>query len=131
MRIGGLLSLCRFGAERLSGFPQPNGIGGSLLSKVAHFSSAGRGFESRRVRLLNAGVREILPMRETAARQSSRESLAKEFFMSLILLIVLVFLCIALLPMWDYNAQWGYVPGGSAGVLIVILTLLLIVGRLG
>jgi hypothetical protein len=51
--------------------------------------------------------------------------------MSLILLIVLMFLFVALLPMWDYNAQWGYVPSGSTGLLIVILTLLLIMGRLG
>lgn len=51
--------------------------------------------------------------------------------MSLILLVVLVFLCVALLPMWDYNARWGYVPSGGAGLLVVILTLLLIAGRLG
>ncbi len=51
--------------------------------------------------------------------------------MSLILLIILFFLFVALLPMWDYNAQWGYVPSGGAGLLVIILTLLLVAGRLG
>ena len=51
--------------------------------------------------------------------------------MTLILLTILVFLFVALLPMWDYNARWGYVPSGGAGLLVAILTLLLISGRLG
>ena len=51
--------------------------------------------------------------------------------MSLILLAVLVFVFVALLPMWDYNSQWGYVPSGGAGLLVVIVMLLLIAGRLG
>jgi hypothetical protein len=51
--------------------------------------------------------------------------------MSLILLAVLVFVFVALLPMWDYNAQWGYVPSGGAGLLVVIVMLLVIAGRLG
>lgn len=51
--------------------------------------------------------------------------------MSLLFLIIVVFLFIALLPMWEYNAQWGYVPSGGAGLLVVVLTLLLISGRLG
>lgn len=51
--------------------------------------------------------------------------------MSLILLVVLVFLFVAMLPMWDHSARWGYVPSGGAGLVVVILTLLLIAGRLG
>jgi len=51
--------------------------------------------------------------------------------MTLILLAVLVFVFVALLPMWDYNSQWGYVPSGGAGLLVVIVMLLLIAGRLG
>jgi len=51
--------------------------------------------------------------------------------MTLILLAVLVFVFVALLPMWDYNAQWGYVPSGGVGLLVAILTLLIIAGRLG
>ena len=51
--------------------------------------------------------------------------------MTLILLAVLVFVFVALLPMWDYNAQWGYVPSGGAGLLVAIVMLLIIAGRLG
>lgn len=42
--------------------------------------------------------------------------------MSLLLLIVLVFAFVDLLPMWDYNAQWGCVPSGGAGVVILVVT---------
>ena len=51
--------------------------------------------------------------------------------MSLFVLMLLVFLLIALLPMWDHSAQWGYVPSGGAGLAVIILMLLLIAGRLG
>lgn len=51
--------------------------------------------------------------------------------MILILLAVLVFVFVALLPIWDYNSQWGYVPSGGTGLLVIIITLLLIAGRLG
>jgi hypothetical protein len=33
--------------------------------------------------------------------------------------------------MWDHSARWGYMPSGGAGLLVVIVTLLLIAGRLG
>ena len=51
--------------------------------------------------------------------------------MILVLLAILVFAFVAFIPIWDYNAQWGYVPSGGAGLIIAILTLLLIAGRLG
>jgi len=51
--------------------------------------------------------------------------------MILIVLAVLVFASVALAPMWDYNSQWGYIPSGGAALLVVIVTLLLIAGRLG
>ena len=51
--------------------------------------------------------------------------------MSLILLAVLVFVFVALLPMWDYNSQWGYVPSGGVGLLVAVVMLLIIAGRLG
>jgi hypothetical protein len=51
--------------------------------------------------------------------------------MSLFVLMILVFLLIALLPMWDHSAQWGYVPSSGAGFAVIVLTLLLISGRLG
>ncbi len=49
----------------------------------------------------------------------------------LLLLAVLVFVFVAMLPMWDYNSQWGYIPSGGTGLLVLIITLLLISGRLG
>ena len=51
--------------------------------------------------------------------------------MTLILLAVLVFVFVALLPMWDYNSRWGYVPSGGVGLLVAVVMLLIIAGRLG
>jgi len=45
-----------------------------------------------------------------------------------VLLLVLVVLLILGLPSWPYSAGWGYYPSGAAGVLVVILLVLLLVG---
>jgi hypothetical protein len=48
---------------------------------------------------------------------------------SFILLIVLVLILIGALPHWSYSANWGYVPSGGAGTILVILLVLVLLGR--
>lgn len=47
-----------------------------------------------------------------------------------ILIIVLVLMLIGALPRWPHSANWGYLPSGSLGILVIILVILLITGRL-
>ena len=50
--------------------------------------------------------------------------------MRLILLIVLIIVLLGALPTWPYSAGWGYYPSGGAGLLLVILVVLLVMGRI-
>ncbi len=47
-----------------------------------------------------------------------------------ILLIVLVLLLIGAIPSWPHSRNWGYLPSGGLGIVVVILLVLLLTGRL-
>jgi hypothetical protein len=47
-----------------------------------------------------------------------------------ILLMVLVLIVIGALPTWPYSSGWGYGPSGIAGVVVLVLIVLLIMGRI-
>ena len=47
-----------------------------------------------------------------------------------ILLIVLILIVIGALPSWPYSGGWGYYPSGIAGLVVVVLIILLLMGRL-
>ena len=47
-----------------------------------------------------------------------------------ILLIVFVLLLIGAVPAWPYSSGWGYGPSGVAGLVVLILVVLLLMGRL-
>jgi Protein of unknown function (DUF3309) len=50
--------------------------------------------------------------------------------MSTILLIVLVLVLVGALPSWPYSRGWGYYPSGVAGVVVLVLLILLLMGRI-
>ena len=47
-----------------------------------------------------------------------------------ILLIILILALIGALPSWPYSRGWGYYPSGIAGVVVLVLIILLLMGRL-
>jgi hypothetical protein len=47
-----------------------------------------------------------------------------------ILLIVLVLVLIGALPTWGYSSGWGYYPSGAAGLLVLVLVVMLLMGRI-
>ncbi len=47
-----------------------------------------------------------------------------------ILLIVLIIVLIGALPSWPYSSGWGYYPSGGAGLIVLILIILLLMGRI-
>jgi hypothetical protein len=46
-----------------------------------------------------------------------------------ILLIILILALLGSLPLWPYAAGWGYGPSGGAGLLLIILIVLIVMGR--
>ncbi len=49
--------------------------------------------------------------------------------MRTILAVLLVILLLGALPTWPYSANWGYYPSGGAGLLLIFLLILLLLGR--
>ena len=47
-----------------------------------------------------------------------------------ILLIILILILLGALPRWPYSREWGYYPSGSAGLIVIILVILLLMGRI-
>lgn len=47
-----------------------------------------------------------------------------------VLLIVLILFLIGAIPTWPHSRNWGYVPSGGIGLVVVILLILVLLGRI-
>ena len=47
-----------------------------------------------------------------------------------ILLIVLLLLLVGAIPAWPHSRSWGYAPGGTVGLIVIILVVMLLLGYL-
>ena len=50
--------------------------------------------------------------------------------MRTILLVILIVFLIGALPTWPYSHAWGFYPVGGAGLLLIILIILILLGTL-
>ena len=50
--------------------------------------------------------------------------------LSTILLIVLILILVGALPTWSHSREWGYFPSGGAGLVVIVLVILLLMGRI-
>jgi len=50
--------------------------------------------------------------------------------MGTILIILLVLVVIGALPTWPHSKNWGYIPSGGLGLVLLILIILLLLGRI-
>ncbi|MCC5857562.1 MAG: DUF3309 domain-containing protein [Ectothiorhodospiraceae bacterium] len=46
-----------------------------------------------------------------------------------ILLIILILVLVGVIPTWPHSRDWGYIPGGIVGVIVLVLLVLLLTGR--
>ena len=46
--------------------------------------------------------------------------------MGLLLIILLILLLVGGLPTWGHSRDWGYVPSGGIGLLLVVLVLVIV-----
>ncbi len=47
-----------------------------------------------------------------------------------VLLVLLVLLVIGALPTWGHSRNWGYMPSGGLGLIVIVLLILVLMGRL-
>ena len=48
--------------------------------------------------------------------------------LSTILLVVLLLLLVGALPAWPHSRNWGYVPSGGLGLVLVIILIVVLMG---
>jgi hypothetical protein len=39
----------------------------------------------------------------------------------IILVVLLALFLVGALPLWPHSAQWGYIPGGTLGAVLVVV----------
>lgn len=47
-----------------------------------------------------------------------------------ILLIILILLMVGALPTWPHSKNWGALPSGTLGLVLIILLILMLMGRI-
>lgn len=47
-----------------------------------------------------------------------------------ILIVLLILMLLGALPTWGHSRNWGYAPSGGAGLLLLVLVVLVLMGRL-
>jgi hypothetical protein len=50
--------------------------------------------------------------------------------LSTILVILLILLLIGALPSWPYSRGWGYYPGGTLGIILIVVLVLALTGHI-
>jgi hypothetical protein len=47
-----------------------------------------------------------------------------------IVIVVLVLMLLGALPRWNHSRQWGYMPSGGLGMVLLIVVVLVLLGRI-
>lgn len=47
-----------------------------------------------------------------------------------ILLVILILMLIGVIPAWPHSRNWGYIPSGGLGLLVIILIILILMGQI-
>lgn len=47
-----------------------------------------------------------------------------------ILLVILILMLLGAMPTWNHSRNWGYMPSGGLGLIVVILLILVLMGRI-
>ena len=68
-------------------------------------------------------------MGEPAAPPVQRRNQRNPMALSTILLLVVLLLLVGALPSWPYSRNWGYMPSGGLGLVLVIIIALVLMNR--
>ncbi len=53
----------------------------------------------------------------------------RDMSLTTILVIILVLALLGVLPTWPHSRDWGYMPSGIVGIIVLVLLVLLLTGR--
>jgi len=47
-----------------------------------------------------------------------------------VLIVILILALLGALPRWSHSREWGYVPTGGVGLVLLVVVVLVLIGRL-
>jgi hypothetical protein len=47
-----------------------------------------------------------------------------------ILVVILILALLGALPRWSHSRDWGYVPTGGLGLVLLVVVILVLIGRI-
>jgi hypothetical protein len=47
-----------------------------------------------------------------------------------ILIVILILALLGAFPRWSHSRNWGYVPSGGVGLILLIVVVLILLGRI-
>lgn len=47
-----------------------------------------------------------------------------------VVIVVLILMLLGALPRWNHSRQWGYMPSGGLGMVLLIVVVLILLGRI-
>jgi hypothetical protein len=47
-----------------------------------------------------------------------------------ILIVVVIWALVGALPRWSHSRQWGYVPTGGVGLVLIVVVVLVLLGQI-
>jgi hypothetical protein len=47
-----------------------------------------------------------------------------------ILIVILILALLGVFPRWSHSRNWGYVPSGGVGLILLIVVVLILLGRI-
>jgi hypothetical protein len=47
-----------------------------------------------------------------------------------ILIVILILALLGVFPRWSHSRDWGYVPSGGVGLILLIVVVLVLLGRI-
>jgi hypothetical protein len=47
-----------------------------------------------------------------------------------VLIVVLILALLGVFPRWSHSRDWGYVPSGGVGLVLLIVVILILIGRI-
>jgi len=50
--------------------------------------------------------------------------------LSTIVLLIVILTLVGVIPTWPHSRSWGYAPGGTVGLILIILLILLLLGKI-
>ncbi len=47
-----------------------------------------------------------------------------------ILIVILILALLGVFPRWSHSRDWGYIPSGGVGLILLIVVVLVLLGRI-